>query len=68
MKDMNVSIGRNLRKIRLKRKLYQVDVAITTGLRSNYISVIERGKAKITMTTFDRLVEGLGIKSSKLIE
>jgi transcriptional regulator with XRE-family HTH domain len=68
MEDLNVNIGRNLRKIRLKRKLYQVDVATMTGLRSSYISVIERGKAKITMATFDRLVEGLGIKSSKLIE
>lgn len=60
-------IGKNLKTIRLQRKLLQVDIAVATGINSKYISKIESGKARITLPILYKLVKGLKIKSKDLL-
>ncbi len=61
-------IGRNLRKIRLQKGFMQIDVAVATDLNRTYISRIETGKARVTLDLLHKLVEGLEITSTELIE
>lgn len=62
------AIGQKLRRIRLEHNLLQVDVAEMTGFSSHYISRIEIGKARITYKVLEKLVKGLKIHSSDLLE
>ena len=40
------TIGKNIRKFRLARKLRQEDLAEKTDLTTNYIGMVERGDRK----------------------
>jgi len=46
----------------------QIDVAVITDLPRTYISKIETGKARVTLSLMYRLVKGLEITSTDLIE
>jgi len=67
-KEINLKTGQNLKRIRKQQGLMQIDVAVATNLNSNYISRIETGKARITMSLLLQLVKGLGITSGDLLE
>ncbi|MBF0208935.1 MAG: helix-turn-helix transcriptional regulator [Oligoflexia bacterium] len=59
-------IGHNLRKIRQQMGFMQIDVAAAANLNRTYISRIENGKARITLSLLKRLVSGLEISSNEL--
>lgn len=42
------TIGKNIRKFRLARKLRQEDLAEKTDLTTNYIGMVERGEKIVT--------------------
>ncbi len=67
-RDLYRKIGKNLKKIRLQKRLRQIEISSVTGLNRTYISRIERGKARVTLKLLYILVIGLGIKSSDLTE
>ena len=71
------TIGKNIRKFRLARKLRQEDLAEKTDLTTNYIGMVERGeKIKIVnalgvssdMVLTDVLETGYTVKNSMLNE
>lgn len=61
-------IGQNLKKLRLKKGLTQMEIALATNLSEAYISRIETGKARITFNLLSQLCRGIKIRSSKLME
>lgn len=61
------SIGRNIRKFRLERKLRQEDLAERTGLSANYIGMLERGEKVPALESFIRIVNALGVSSDMLL-
>lgn len=81
---MYESIGKNLRKYRLEKKLRQEDLAERAGLSTNYIGMVERGEKIPSLETFitilnvleisadmvlsDVLVKGYEVKNSMLAE
>lgn len=81
---MYESIGKNLRKYRLEKKLRQEDLAERAGLSTNYIGMVERGEKIPSLETFitilnvlevsadmvlsDVLVKGYQVKNSILAE
>lgn len=81
---MYESIGKNIRKIRLEKKLRQEDLAERAGLSTNYIGMVERGEKIPALETFitilnvleasadvilsDVLVTGYAVKDSLLAE
>ncbi len=66
--NINIRIGRNLRMIRLQKRLMQIDVAVATDLDRTYISKIETGKARVTLELLRKLIRGLETTSAELIE
>ena len=53
MPDLKEEIGKKLRKLRGGNTLFQV--ATETGIGDRYISLIEKGKANITLEMLEKL-------------
>jgi len=62
-----LEIGKNLKRIRLKQKLTQADVAEKAGINTNYYAQIERGETNFTINTFEKLLKALKTKSSAML-
>ena len=61
------SIGKNIRKFRLERKLRQEDLAEKTGLSVNYIGMIERGEKMPALDTFIGILNALGVSADMVL-
>lgn len=61
------SIGGNLRKHRLAKKLRQEDLAERVGLSANYIGMIERGEKVPSLETFVTLLNALEVSADVIL-
>ena len=59
--------GEVLRGIRLEKKLSQEKLAYICGLDRTYISLMERGKRKLTINTIFALASSLNVLPSFLV-
>ena len=65
---MNLSsIGKNIRKFRLIKKLRQEDLAEKAGLSTNYIGAVERGEKLPSLETFIVIVNALGVSADMVL-
>ena len=61
------SIGRNIRKYRLMRKLRQEDLAEKANLSINYIGAIERGEKTPSLETLIVIINTLGVSADMIL-
>lgn len=61
------TIGKNIRKFRLAKKLRQEDLAEKTDLTTNYIGMVERGEKIPSLETFIKIVNALGVSSDMVL-
>lgn len=61
------SIGSNLKKHRLAKKLRQEDLAEIVGLSANYIGMIERGEKIPSLETFVTLLNALEVSADVVL-
>ena len=61
------SIGRNIRKYRLMKKLRQEDLAERTNLTNNYIGAIERGEKLPSLETLIVIINALGVSADMVL-
>lgn len=61
------TIGKNIRKYRLKKKLRQEDLAEKTGLTTNYIGMVERGEKIPSLETFIKILNALEVSSDMIL-
>lgn len=61
------SIGKNIRKYRIQRKLRQEDLAEMTELSTNYISMIERGEKIPSLLTLLTIINSLGVSADMIL-
>ena len=61
-------LGENLRKLRLKKNMSQVDLANALNVDRAYISNIENGRMNPTLSTLEKIANALGISSSELLK
>lgn len=62
MKDnFQKQFGENFKRIRKAKKLTQDAVAERSGMSPSYISEVETGSANPTLSTTEKLAEGLGV-------
>ena len=62
-----LEIANNLKEIRLKKGLKQTDVAKAAGLNANYYAKVERGEAKPSVETLEKILKALKVKSSEVL-
>lgn len=61
------SIGRNIRKYRMEKKMRQEDLAEKTGLSANYIGMLERGEKLPALDTFISILNALEITADAVL-
>ena len=61
------SIGRNIRKYRLERKLKQDELAEKAGLSSNYIGMVERGEKVPSIETLISILNSLDVSADMVL-
>lgn len=61
------TIGNNIRKYRLMKKLRQEDLAEKAGLTANYIGMVERGEKIPSLETFIKILNTLGISADMVL-
>jgi transcriptional regulator with XRE-family HTH domain len=59
--------ARNMRRIRLEKKLTQENVAEGACLHPNYISSVERGERNISIGNIERIAHALGVPMTELL-
>jgi transcriptional regulator with XRE-family HTH domain len=61
-------LGDRLRCARIAADLSLADLAAATGLSSSFLSLVEKGKSDISLGRLARLVDGLGITLTQLMQ
>jgi transcriptional regulator with XRE-family HTH domain len=65
--DEAVYMGERLRALRTERGLTMVQFAELTGMSQPFVSLVERGHARLSLTSMARVAEALGIRSASLL-
>ncbi len=66
-KAFNKELGARLKKLREKAKVKQATIAEVAGCTANYISLIERGKCRLTVFVFSAYIKALNISPNRLM-
>ena len=61
------TIGRNIKKYRIEKKLRQEDLAEKTDLSANYIGMVERGEKIPSLDTFISILNALEISADMVL-
>lgn len=61
------TIGRNIKKYRIEKKLRQEDLAEKTNLSANYIGMVERGEKLPSLETFISILNALEISADMVL-
>lgn len=61
------SIGKNIRKYRLAKKLRQEDLAEIANLSINYVGAIERGEKVPSLETLLVIINALGVSADMIL-
>lgn len=61
------TIGRNIKKYRIEKKLRQEDLAGKTNLSANYIGMVERGEKLPSLETFISILNALEISADMVL-
>lgn len=67
MKTKITKFGKQLREVRLKKKLSQGDVARTLNVHRSYISGLERGMRNPSLLTIQKIAKALSVNPKELI-
>lgn len=68
MNTMTKELGRRIRAERTVKKMTQEELAERAGLHPTYIGQVERGEKSLTMASLEKIVDGLEISFSDLVE
>lgn len=61
------SIGKNIRKYRIEKKMRQEDLAEKTDLSTTYIGMVERGEKIPSLETFLSILNALSISADLVL-
>lgn len=63
-----VKLGKNLKEIRTKKSITQIEVAKQLGVDRSFVSNIENGKNNPTLSTLTKLAQVLGVSTNELLQ
>jgi len=67
MRDWQVILGRNVRKLRQQRKMMQEQLAFEAEIDLTYMGGIERGKRNPSLLVMARIADALGVSLPRLL-
>src|SRR3989338_8303162 len=68
MDKISEQLGKNMKRIRAKKKMSQGDIARALEVDRGYISNIENGKKNPTLATIQKLADALGVSADELLK
>ena len=68
MKDDAKKLGENLKKLRIKKDISQIELARMLSVDRSFVSNIENGKNNPTLSTITSLAKALGVSSGELLK
>jgi transcriptional regulator with XRE-family HTH domain len=68
MKNSSIKLGKNIKRIRERKKMSQGDICRALGFDRAQMSNIEAGKGNPTLATIEKIAQVLGVASDKLIK
>ena len=68
MKDESKKLGENLRRIRIKKDITQIEIARRLGVDRSFVSNIENGKNNPTLSTITSLAKVLDVPTTELLK
>lgn len=68
MTEISSKFAQNFKRIRIKKKLSQGDIARALEVHRAYISGIESGKRNPTLATIQKLAVALGVSADELLK
>lgn len=68
MKDDAKKLGENLKKLRVKKDISQIELARILGVDRSFVSNMENGKNNPTLSTLRKIASALGVSTSELLK
>ena len=68
MTDDVKKLGENLKRIRIKKNITQVEIAKKLGVDRSFVSNIENAKTNPTLATITSLAQALGVSTNELLK
>ncbi len=66
--DLQIRVGRNIRRMRQERGMSQEDFADVMGVHRTFMGAVERGERNLTLRTLERLAAKLKVKPEDLLK
>lgn len=66
--DIRKQFGQRVKRLRIKHKWEQIDLAVHSGLGRVFITNLENGKHEPKLGTIKKLARAFGITASQLIK
>jgi transcriptional regulator with XRE-family HTH domain len=67
MEDIVKRVGQNIKRLRLKRKWSQEQLAFEANLHRAYIGQIERGEKSIGLVNLQKIARAIGVSTRDLL-
>ncbi len=68
MKTSSIKLGKNIKRIRERKKMSQGDICRAVELDRAQMSNIESGKGNPTLATIEKIAQALGVSSDELLK
>ena len=62
------NIGSNVKKLRKKKKLSQIELAVVVGIDRSYLSEIENGRTNMSVNVLYAIADSLGVDIAELFK
>jgi transcriptional regulator with XRE-family HTH domain len=63
---INIRVGNNIRKERLKKNLSQESLAEMANVHRTYIGIVERAERNITLVSLEKIAKALNVNIAEL--
>ena len=68
MAQISKTLGQNIKRIRLKKRMSQGDICRAIGMGRSYMSAIEGGKVNVTLVVLEKLANALDVSVDELLK
>ena len=68
MAQISKTLGQNIKRIRLKKRMSQGDICRAIEMDRSYMSAIESGKKNVTIAVLEKLANALDVSVNELLK